>query len=713
MAGDIPGDEFVVVTAAGADGKSGTAPLSARASGGDAPGGPTTAGSSTTAGADGTGADPTAGRVIHRYGRLEVVAGPDRSPPLGPTGRARVTPRRARDLGETEQDGLTSRERLGLDARSLRDSDGYHATKAARPRAGEPWNMGVSCTEVVPTPPRGTPPAGGGQAQAHATSVTGGDGEAGAAAATPTSSYLEGSVAVGVIIVEGPTADLQFSAAERTKVVAEVQNGLSWYATTNPAADLTFTYDIQIVQVTVAPQPSASDLEAVWRNPAMASLGYAATFDGVYDYVDGLRTRLGTRWSYAAFFTKYPVVNFAYSAVGGPRLVVQYANDGWGPDNIDRVFAHETGHIFGCTDEYAGSGCDCGGSWGRFGAPNGNCATCAGTSVACLMKTNDFALCRFTPGQLGWATDVAGNPALVQSRLGTHGNFEVVIPSGFSGITHIWRNNGVSGTPWEQPFQTAWAAGSADALTMIFSDLANPGSLEVVARYGTTLSFLWRDGGPALRWRAPSPITSGAGGVPSMIQSTFGQRGNFELVSPTSGGGLFHIFRDNDTTGSPWSGKTSFGTSLGVVDAVSLVQSNLGGGSFEVAVRIGTRLVHIYRTVGRVWFATIPTPIITGVTGNPSMIQSTFGTIGNLELVVPAAGGGLLHVWRDNDQAGYPWQTPTAFGQSLGVVDAVSLIQSNLGGGTLEVVARVGERLYHFQRDATSPYAWHGPDRVL
>jgi hypothetical protein len=35
-------------------------------------------------------------------------------------------------------------------------------------------------------------------------------------------------------------------------------------------------------------------------------------------------------------------------------LVVTYDNDGWGIDRMDRVVAHETGHIFGATDEYDG-----------------------------------------------------------------------------------------------------------------------------------------------------------------------------------------------------------------------------------------------------------------------------------------------------------------------------------------------------------------------
>lgn len=62
------------------------------------------------------------------------------------------------------------------------------------------------------------------------------------------------------------------------------------------------------------------------------------------------------RWAYCAFFVKgYPLWHFAYAS--SPRIVMDYANDGWGPDNIDRVFAHEIGHIFSCHDEYATANC--------------------------------------------------------------------------------------------------------------------------------------------------------------------------------------------------------------------------------------------------------------------------------------------------------------------------------------------------------------------
>ena len=89
---------------------------------------------------------------------------------------------------------------------------------------------------------------------------------------------MEGDIAVGIIIVGGPTPDLQFTEAERTKVVAEVQNGLSFLALSNPAAALTFFYDIQVINLDIPANPSSPDLEGLWRNPAMEALGYPGNF---------------------------------------------------------------------------------------------------------------------------------------------------------------------------------------------------------------------------------------------------------------------------------------------------------------------------------------------------------------------------------------------------------------------------------------------------
>ncbi len=89
------------------------------------------------------------------------------------------------------------------------------------------------------------------------------------------------------------------------------------------------------------------------------------------------------------------------------------------------------------------------------------------------------------------------------------------------------------------------------------------------------------------------------------------------------------------------------------------------------------------------------------------MLQSTFGKKGNFEVVVPHETAGLAHCVRDNDDApSFPWRGPHVFGQSVGKVDAVALIQSNFDfPGHLEVVARTGNRLLHFWRDS-------GPDFI-
>jgi hypothetical protein len=357
------------------------------------------------------------GNVLHQYGSVMVVASDneDTDAELGAALPGDLRPLAADKVTKRARQQLTDTEALGVAALELRASTEYAAAKASRPYDGEAWD---STEALIPGCAVTTPADAAPAALAEA-------------APLPLSQRLSGSVAVGLVIVEGPTAALQFSDAERTTVVAETQNGLSWLGSRHPVRPVVWRWDIDVVRLNVAANAAASDNEARFRDPALANLGFGAGLAGCRAYGADLRQRLGTDWAYVAFFTKYPVDHFAYAGLGGPRLVMDYANDGWGPDNIDRVFAHETGHIFNAPDEYRSSGCNCGGAWGYYGKPNTNCESCAsGGGVDCLMRANSWAMCPQTPWHLGFP--------MCPGRLGVQFRGNVPASSTRRWFTHSW-----------------------------------------------------------------------------------------------------------------------------------------------------------------------------------------------------------------------------------------------------------------------------------
>ena len=281
-------------------------------------------------------------------------------------------------------DDLTATEILGLEAFALRSSEQFAKAKSARPLDGELWNTNDA---FAPDPP--------------------GDGHA-PAGPTPndirsrSASPMTGQIGVGLVMIDGPTPDVALDKAKRDKIFAEVQHGLSFLGTL-PGPGVTWSYDVQVVDIATPPDPTLTvfeDKEALWRDPALAILGYAPGMAGVESYLSDVRARLGVGVAYAAFFTRYPLGYYAYAAMSG-RLVMQYENGLWLPDNIDRVFAHETAHIFGAPDEY--SPCNCGGSWGASAGPNSNCEDCAPNGgVKCIMLANTKAMCDATRGHIGW-----------------------------------------------------------------------------------------------------------------------------------------------------------------------------------------------------------------------------------------------------------------------------------------------------------------------
>jgi hypothetical protein len=189
-----------------------------------------------------------------------------------------------------------------------------------------------------------------------------------------------------------------------------VLRGLAFLAAEDPTAKVSFTCVTKTTTITTPDNPRCVDncaaqgrdaCEAMWRDPAMKQLGYPKGMDGVVAFVQQIRREQRTDWAYAAYFTKYTVCHFGYANIGGPRLVIQWLNGSWGPDNIDRVFAHETGHIFYALDEY-GDNCKCAQPSGYWKGTNGNCKNCPTPQLPCLMNRNTLKLCFYSRRQLGW-----------------------------------------------------------------------------------------------------------------------------------------------------------------------------------------------------------------------------------------------------------------------------------------------------------------------
>ncbi|SFU25894.1 sialidase family protein [Paraburkholderia aspalathi] len=223
-----------------------------------------------------------------------------------------------------------------------------------------------------------------------------------------TSLYLRGKTALGLVIVAGRAHGLGFTPDEITHTISQVMLGVEVLASMEPLARVTFEYTVSILTLDVPPPTSkcsTSDYnicEQIWRDPTLALLGCGPGFPGVNEYNRKLLAAARARWGYTAFITKYPLGHFAYAWRAHGSLTMEYWDSYW-RQGMAAVFAHETAHLFGASDEYDGSRCTCAGS-GYFNVPNFNCDECesAHRKQDCLMKENDRLLCPWSRGQIGW-----------------------------------------------------------------------------------------------------------------------------------------------------------------------------------------------------------------------------------------------------------------------------------------------------------------------
>jgi hypothetical protein len=296
-----------------------------------------------------------------------------------------------------------------------------------------------------------------------------------------------------------------------------------------------------------------------------------------------------------------------------------------------------------------------------------------------------------------------------QGSFGKKGNFELVTPvTHGEGLEHNWRDNDSTTLTWGDP--TCFGRGFVDGVTMIQGNYGSPGNLEVVAVEGNRFWAYARLNQPPFTWFGPTLSGEGVRGIPSMIQSNNGDRGNFELVVPHQDGGLTHWWRNNDDGNLPWIGPLRFGDGR-MYEGAAVIQSNYGrlnAGHLEVVAVTGNALVHYWRDDAPPWNWHGPYHIGFGVSGGPSLIQSSHGNRGDFQVIVPSDGGGLLHFFRQNDDSAFPWRGPFGFGDQRRYRSA-SVIQSNFGDA-LEVIAldMDGHTAFYF-RNEQAPFAWNGP----
>jgi hypothetical protein len=344
---------------------------------------------------------------------------------------------------------------------------------------------------------------------------------------------------------------------------------------------------------------------------------------------------------------------------------------------------------------------------------------------------------------------------LIQSSFGV-GNYEMVACLAGNVVAHFWRENGRRDFPWHSGHRFVLGARSEGPLGLMRSTPVSANLIRAAMRAegaGERFELLVRvnfaqlpDGsGDKLlqsafdtrsgRWapledvRAAGALIQGATGEPAMIQSDFGRNGNFEMLVP-QGHVLRHFWRNNDAADRTWHAGASLALERGgdndarrvIYDPVGvcLLNSSFKGngaqGNFDAVVRLRPRMA-LDGPADALYFCAFDTgrsnwtpltPVVAdgapirGVTGDPVMIQGSYGENGNYELLVPI-GTKLCHFWRDNQAPNFAWHAGSQIefaGSAQG--DArpavawpvrASMVQSNIAGdgmtGNFDVVVQV------------------------
>ena len=219
---------------------------------------------------------------------------------------------------------------------------------------------------------------------------------------SPYTQTLRGKIATVLIVPSGP-GSLAMSDDEYEKAVSEAIAGLQFWVNKAPSsAKLSFVLYYGRATISTSNPTSCSSkpiCHDAYVFPALSFFKYSSKDSLAQD----AKNHAGADGAFLAFISKYRQGHFAYAYFSGGPIYMQYSNDGWGVDKLDRVFAHEVGHVFNAPNEY-GTSCDCYKYYGKGSCTsrNWNCGSCTSSQRSCIMNTNDFEICPYTEKHLGW-----------------------------------------------------------------------------------------------------------------------------------------------------------------------------------------------------------------------------------------------------------------------------------------------------------------------
>jgi hypothetical protein len=348
------------------------------------------------------------------------------------------------------------------------------------------WNEGF---EAVPAPPPGRETVSericnGARTLEEAIAERGGaPGRCGPGASARVH-FVQGRSVVSLVFPESQGAQSidEWTATELEACTSELVRALNWWNLKSGGSATFVLVDHGPVACQTEPALVPIEDELDYLDECVASLGYPTpcAYEGLGELNADARAQHNAHWAWTQFILDASSFAgsdgvLAYAYLGGPHTVALRGNGSLGTAYLDRVLAHEMGHIYQAADEYSGGCGGCGGEWGYLRVPNDNCVSCARQEGSCVMRgggeysyaemdqmETHIDACRFTRGMVGLADEdhdglwdvLATRPATV---------FESFLPD----TLEASENALVTGRTWDVPYPAPARFGEPQTINRI------------------------------------------------------------------------------------------------------------------------------------------------------------------------------------------------------------------------------------------------------